>query len=191
VTLGALEWIDLQSAVDYLETRDDVDPERIGAFGLSLGGSVAILAAAKDPRIRAVVADSAFSDATNVISRGFKLIFHLPSFPFAPITVRFAEWKTGARVHAIRPANVIGQISPRPILLIQGEEDSLVTPKNASENFAAAREPKEIWWVPGADHVEASAIMREEYEDRIVAFFCRALNVLVEDQTGAGTRARQ
>src|ERR1035441_4878208 len=60
VTLGALEYLDLISAVAYLTTRADVDPDRIGALGLSLGGSTTLLAAASDPRIKAVVDDSGF-----------------------------------------------------------------------------------------------------------------------------------
>ena len=46
---------DLLRCVDYLEIRDDVDPERIGCAGLSLGGEMAMWLCAMDPRIRATV----------------------------------------------------------------------------------------------------------------------------------------
>jgi hypothetical protein len=46
---------DVMRLVDYLETRDDVDPKRIGLFGISKGGIEAYLTAAVDPRIAAVV----------------------------------------------------------------------------------------------------------------------------------------
>ncbi|WP_417649362.1 alpha/beta hydrolase, partial [Enterobacter hormaechei] len=49
-------WIwDLQRVVDYLLTRPDVDPARIGIIGHSLGGKMALYGAAFDPRIKAVV----------------------------------------------------------------------------------------------------------------------------------------
>lgn len=51
------DWVkDLQAAVDYLETRADVDPKKIGAFGLSSGGTAILEAAVVDPRFRALVA---------------------------------------------------------------------------------------------------------------------------------------
>ncbi|ADV83297.1 alpha/beta hydrolase family protein [Terriglobus saanensis] len=45
---------DVQMVLNYLEKRDDLDAERIGLFGQGSGGSIAILAAAADPRIRAL-----------------------------------------------------------------------------------------------------------------------------------------
>ncbi len=175
VTLGAKEKIDLCSAVDYLVSRSDVDPDRIGAMGLSLGGSVSILATANDRRIKALVNDSGFSSASSIISTSYHKLFHLPSFPFAPVTVKIAEWRTGARVGDVQPVEVIGSISPRPILFIHGTDDSLVLPEYAEENFAAAGQPKEIWWVEGAEHVEASTLKTAEYQRRIITFFSHAL----------------
>ena len=64
VTLGALEQLDLMSAVDYVTGRIDVDPAGIGALGVSLGGSTTLLAAASDPRMKAVVDDSGFERCT-------------------------------------------------------------------------------------------------------------------------------
>jgi fermentation-respiration switch protein FrsA (DUF1100 family) len=175
VTLGAHEQYDLVSAVDYLVTRPDVDPHKIGALGVSLGGSVTILAAAQDPRIAAVVDDSGFSDASNVVSTSFQKFVHIPAFPFAPITVWFAEKRTGAKVSEVRPVAVIGKISPRPILIIHGLADTSVPPDNSTRNFAAAGEPKEIWWVPGAEHVRALEVDPDEYKRRVTKFFIDAL----------------
>lgn len=177
VTLGAQEQIDLLSAVDYLTNRQDVDQDRIGALGVSLGASVTILAAAQDTRIRAIVADSGFSDATNVISNSFHRFMHLPAFPFAPVTVKFAEWRTGCSVHEIRPVDVIGQLSPRPILIIHGKDDSLVPPENSEQNFESAGQPKQIWWVPEAEHVEAAVLDPMMYGTRVSEFFRLSLGI--------------
>ncbi|MGA7670724.1 MAG: alpha/beta hydrolase [Nitrolancea sp.] len=181
VTLGAKEQTDLASAVDYLVTRTDVDPNRIGALGVSLGGSVTILAAARDKRIGAIVDDSGFSAASNVISTSFEKFLHIPAFPFAPVTVKIAEWRTGASVHQVRPVKVIGSISPRPIFIIHGTADTVVPPENSEQNFDAAGQPKQIWWVPGAGHVEARTLDPNEYQLRVIQFFHQSLDVSIAE----------
>src|SRR5436190_9401153 len=55
VTLGFKERWSVMGAARYLRTRPDVDPERIGALGVSMGAATAIMAAAEDPTIKAVV----------------------------------------------------------------------------------------------------------------------------------------
>src|SRR5919202_383780 len=110
VTLGALEQLDLVSAVSYVAARHDVDKRRIGALGLSLGGATTILAAARDRRIRAVVDDSGFSDAPGVIAASFTHFIGLPAFPFAPITVQIAEWRGGGGINAGGPPGGDGTI---------------------------------------------------------------------------------
>jgi fermentation-respiration switch protein FrsA (DUF1100 family) len=175
VTLGALEKKDLMSAVDYLTTRPDVNPDRIGALGLSLGASTTILAAAEDPRIRAVVEDSGFSDAPNVIDTSFEHFIGLPAFPFAPITIAIAARRVGQDINSVRPMDEIARISPRPLLVIHCKGDKVVPPDNSERNFKAAGEPKEIWWLPGGGHIKGHTIAPEEYERRVDEFFDRAL----------------
>lgn len=175
VTLGALEHKDLISAVDYLTTRPDVDRSHIGAWGISLGASTTILAAAEDQRIRTVVGDSGFSDAPRVIATSFETFIHLPAFPFAPITVAIAEWRAGVSIVGVRPVESISKIAPRPILLIHNRGDHVVTPDNSSRNFEAAREPKQILWIPNGKHADGHTIDREEYERRVTEFFRQTL----------------
>ncbi|HET7038087.1 MAG TPA: alpha/beta hydrolase [Thermomicrobiaceae bacterium] len=175
VTLGALEQHDLVAVIDYLAARPGVDPARIGALGVSLGGSTTILAAARDARIRAVVDDCGFSDAPSVIASSFEHFVHLPRFPFALLTVRLAEWRAGTTVHSVRPVDVVGRLSPRPLLIIHGTADIHVPPEHSDALFAAAGEPKELWWVPDVAHAEARQATGAAYERRVVEFFARAL----------------
>jgi uncharacterized protein len=171
VTLGVLEQQDLISLVSYLAGRQDVDVHRIGVLGISMGGAIAILAAAKDKRISAVVDDSGFSDAPRVIAASFEHFIHLPAFPFAPVTVAIADLRAGIDVTRVRPEDVIGEISPRPLLVIHENGDMIVPVANSTRNFAAARQPKELWLVEGTGHGNAHTIARSEYEDRVTKFF--------------------
>ena len=175
VTLGALEPLDLVSAVDYLTTRDDIDQNRIGALGLSLGAATTILAAADDRRIGAVVADSSFSDAYSVISSGFQHFIGLPAFPFATITLAFAQVRAGIDLKRVRPIDVVGRISPRPILIIHCKEDRQIPPDHSQRIFNAARAPKEVWWIPTGGHIDGHVVAGPEYERRVVDFLNQAL----------------
>jgi pimeloyl-ACP methyl ester carboxylesterase len=95
VTLGFYEQQDVLAAVEYLKNRDDVDMDRVGVLGISMGGVVAILAAAQEPAIKSVVADSPFESAEQAIEEGFTRVVGLPTFPFAPITLQFIKWRLG------------------------------------------------------------------------------------------------
>ncbi len=175
VTLGVLEQRDMLALVKYLAGRQDVGAKRIGVLGISMGGATAILAAAQDQRIRAVVDDSGFSDATRVIAASFEHFVHLPAFPFAPVTVAIADLRAGIDVTRVRPMDVIGKISPRPVLIIHEADDLVVPAANSERNFAAAREPKELWLTPGAEHGQAHTAAKAEYESKVTKFFAAAL----------------
>jgi uncharacterized protein len=175
VTLGAFEQRDLLSVIDWVASMRDVDTTRIGVLGISMGGATAILAAAKDQRIGAVVDDSGFSDAPRVIAASFEHFIHLPAFPFAPLTVAIADLRAGINVSQVRPMEVIAQISPRPVLIIHEVQDSVVPVDNSERNFGAARQPKELWLVPGTGHGNAHTVARSDYERKVTNFFAHAL----------------
>jgi hypothetical protein len=68
------------------------------------------------------------------------------------------------------------RISPRAVLFIYGEHGQGGTERRPNQGFyAEAREPKEIWEVPGAQHVGGITTQPAEYERRVIAFFDRAL----------------
>ena len=174
-TLGAAERFDLIAAVDYLESRPDVDPERIGVYGASLGGATAILGAGLDERLRAVAAEGAFSDGDSVIASSFERYIGLPAFPFGPVTKRVAEWRAGEHLDDARPVDAIARITDRPVLLIHGVDDDSVPPDHTERNLAAGGDNIDVWWVPGARHFDAHIVVRDEYADRIVTFFEESL----------------
>ena len=175
VTIGARESSDLVSAVDYLAARPDVDAHNIGAFGLSLGGAVTILAAARDTRMKAVVDDSGFSDAVSEIGNSFEHFIHLPAFPFARISVAIAELRAGVNVTGIRPIDVVKKIGPRPLFIIHCAADTVVPPSHSRMLFDAAAEPKQLWLLPQGGHIAARTLDPAEYARRVTNFFDGAL----------------
>ena len=177
-TLGPLEVQDMLAALSYLLGRPDVDPERIGAIGCSMGAGVVLGAAAREPALRAVVAESVYAELGQVWERFGRISIRGTSLSWswgAPMRWAAHMW-TGERPSAYAPVRLIDQISPRPLLLIHGELDhGSTTVADAQRLYAAAGEPKELWIVPDGGHCTAHALENEAYEARVTAFFARAL----------------
>jgi len=175
VTFGAREQDDLVSVVDYLVSRPDVDRDRLGALGFSMGGATTLLTAAREPRLKAVVADSAWSDVRHWLRPSVGDSFVHPRDRFTALSLKLAELRTGTDLDDLRPAEVIGRISPRPLLLVHGSGDAVVPAAEAERNFAAAKEPKKLVIVPGAGHGETIAPGEPSTQSDVLEFFDRAL----------------
>ena len=169
-TLGYAEVEDVRGAVAYLLARPEVNAGRIGLVGTSMGGAVAIRAAARIPEIRAVVAQSTFSSLEENVSQGVRKLTGLPPFPFAPLVVWFGEREAGVRLRQVRPVDDLAQIAPRAILFMHGEEDPVVDVSNSLRLYEAAREPKALVLVPGAGHGGLMAADPAAFERQVVGF---------------------
>jgi dipeptidyl aminopeptidase/acylaminoacyl peptidase len=177
VTYGYSETDDVLAAVDYLLSRPDVDPQRIGILGGSLGAATALRATARSTHLRAVVAESTFTSLEDEVASSFKTFSGLPAFPFAPLVVAFAQWQTGLHISEVRPIDDIVSIAPRPVFIIHGTEDGIIPAEQGLRLYQAAGEPKELWMVDGMGHRSALGIFPDEYEKRVISFFDKALGV--------------
>jgi uncharacterized protein len=173
-SLGAFESWDLEGAIDFLRKQKPDKARRLGVFGLSMGGAVSLTVAAQRPEVEAVVADSAFSSFNDVVARFARLFYHVPRYPLIPVTLLFTKLRLGVNPEAYSPIHHMHKISPRPVFLIQGDRDVRMPPSEGARLFAAAKEPKLLWTVSGADHGETAALGGREYEDKILDFFQRA-----------------
>lgn len=170
-TRGWLEVNDLLGAVAYIQRRSDVDPNRIGVYGFSIGGQVAIRAAAQTDTIKAVIADGAstsnFRDEPPRVS-----VKEWIDYPGNWLYYIMLSWFSGVPTP---PAvlDVIATISPRPLLLIatgQGLEQ-----RQIRRYYDAAHEPKALWEIPETGHGGGFAAHPQEYADRMTAFYKDAL----------------
>lgn len=179
-SLAYKEIPDLHAAIAYVSSR--IPRARIGIIGYSMGAAVAILVAASNSSVAAVVADSAFATMRDVIAHQFRRR-NLPPHLVLPLTEEYNRWRYGYRFAAVRPIDVVGEVSPRPILIIHGALDSTTPLSHASRLYDAAAEPKELWIVEGAEHCGAYFDNRTAYVARVSDFFARAL----PRPEGAGT----
>ncbi len=169
-TFGYYEALDVEAALDFALSQPGV--ERVGAWGGSMGGATVIMAAARRPEIGAVVADSAYAALADELEIMVRLALLRPLVRF------FAEREVGISIHDVRPEEVIGHISPRPVFIIQGLADTTVPPESGERLYNAAGEPKSLWVEPDVGHLEMMRKFPAEYERRITTFFDQALLTL-------------
>jgi alpha-beta hydrolase superfamily lysophospholipase len=176
IGLGATEPRDIMEAVQTAGEAFRTD--HVAVLGISLGAGAAILAAADDPRISAVVADSAWTDQYFQLARLGVVDIGPFRLPLPPLGVVAVNAMVGADVTRARPLDAIARISPRPILLIHSaDDDNGTTPvAGARKLFAAAGEPKDLWVAPRGGHVGAINAFPDEYRSRVLAFLDSALH---------------
>lgn len=162
-TLGYYEALDVEAALEYGLQQANV--EHIGAWGGSMGGVAVLEATARREEIEAVVIDSAFATLED------ELKWVVTSNIFLPFVRFFAEKETGVKLDILRPVDRIKAISPRPIMIIQGEEDNMIPVDSAQKLYEAAGDPRYLWTEVGVNHVGMYSMYPEMYEDVVVNFF--------------------
>lgn len=175
ITFGHAEIQDLDAWYAYEVAHAGVDVHEVGIFGGSMGGSIAIQYAARNPRIAAVIADCAFSSLNDTVDTSVKFFTGLPPFPFAPMIVFWTEREAGFHASEIDAKQWIPHIAPRPIFLLQGGADVVVSRESGERLFEAAGGPKELWYDAEVGHAQFLDKRPEEFERRVVAFYDKNL----------------
>jgi fermentation-respiration switch protein FrsA (DUF1100 family) len=168
-TWGYHEVRDVEAALSFALEQKGV--RHISALGQSMGAVTILRAAAQRTEIEAVVLDSAFPTIEEMVVRV------IASPIMRPIMRFVVERATGLTADDLRPIDDISYISPRPVFLLQGGQDSVIPPDSAQRFFDAAGEPRRLWIGEGAGHVEMYDRMPDEYLRRVTAFFYEMLEV--------------
>lgn len=171
ITFGKKEIVDMDTRHQYLLTRTDIDLNKIGILGESMGGMISIMHTAQNPNIRALALHCSFSSVDAMAAKGVKLVIGLPPFPFANLIVWWGEQIAGFKSPEIDAARWIRQISPRPVFIMMGSQDDHIPIESGQWLHDAANEPKEYCFVPEAGHHGIPEVEPEEYERRVTEFF--------------------
>jgi fermentation-respiration switch protein FrsA (DUF1100 family) len=171
ITFGYLESRDVSGALELL--RKEVPGDRIGVIGESLGAAAFVLAKER-PTVSAVPLESMYSTIDQALSNRLRL--HLGSLGpvLAPLFEMLLQPRLGITAADLRPIDRIGGLDA-PVFIIAGTRDEHTTPQETEAIFAAALQPKQLWLVPGAAHVDLHDFAKEEYERRILGYFAKYL----------------
>jgi hypothetical protein len=169
-TYGLREADDVAGAVDYLLHRADVNGQKIGALGISLGAQAALRGALKTDCLRALVLEGLGPVTLGDHGGRPKSLLRWLNYPFNWIYYRMYEFMIGGKDTSV--IEEIGRIAPRPILMIASGENDMYFNRLF---FQATNAPRELWELPAGEHGAAILQDSHEYIRRVVGFFNKAL----------------
>ena len=167
-SVGQYEVRDLLGAVDYVHSRQELNP-KVALLGFSMGAATAILAGAAEPSVAAVVADAPFADLTRYLEANFSVWTGLPAVPFNRTILAVTPIVTGLQPEKVSPVQVVSKFDGRPLLLIHGEADDDIAPENSLE-LQQAYPAAELLRVAEARHVKSYQQDPKRYEAVVLKF---------------------
>lgn len=169
-SMGYYELEDALAAFAFVSEQPETDPLRIGLYGHSMGGAIAVRAMANLPEARVLVASAAYDDFLAVTQDGVRIRTGLPSFPFAQVIVWMTGRAAGADLFSVRPIEDMAQVGPRPVLILHGERDPIVPVSHGRRLYEIADEPKAAYIVEQAGHLSLFYVDEAAYTERILDF---------------------
>lgn len=173
VSMGVHETKDIEAMINFLEKQYRF--KHFGILSNSMGANAALLTAAKDKRIVAVVCDSPFTSLVDVVElRGKRDFSFLPDWFF----------KLGFKVMELRLKIKTSQADGRlalqkinfPVFFIQGTQDDLDGTRFAKELLKFSPKGSQLWEVPGAQHYKNFETSPTEYKKRVLRYFEKQLS---------------
>ncbi|MGB9718549.1 MAG: alpha/beta hydrolase family protein [Thermoproteota archaeon] len=160
--------IDLRRAVDYLETRGEIDVERIGYVGGSMGGILGAIFIGVEPRVKAA--------ALLVAGGNMSLMIMRSQHPAIPAIRKYLEEQgityreLQESLNPVDPLNFIGKFAPRPVAFHFGKNDRIVPAEAGEQLYKAAGEPKQVYWYDSGHNLPLELVVA-----RILDFMDREL----------------
>ena len=176
VSSGWHERMDALGAYDYLISRG-VSSDEIGLHGVSMGAGAACLAAAEEPRIRALSLDTPYANASEMILRETSFRTRLPSWfakAFIPCAVFMGRRLYDIDVEGMAPEKAVSQLD-YPVSVIYGTEDSRIPPEHSQRVFDASAKGSRLWVVEGVGHAGSFVENKAEYAERVAEYFLSRL----------------
>ena len=163
---------DIQAAVTYLLSRKEINPERIGAVGLSLGAHVILQAAAQNSSLKALVCDGAsYNTMEDVLPLPPEYRLMYVGAPMWWMTDRMSDLMSGVRAEPF--IVLVKKIAPRPILFISSNQEPEPFMNRRLREHAGPT--AQLWELPDTGHVGGIFGHPQEYKQRMLSFFDAAL----------------
>jgi pimeloyl-ACP methyl ester carboxylesterase len=175
-SMGLWEQRDVTRMLDWVVATKN--PSWIGMVGNSMGAATALAVAAGDPRVEALILDSAHADVVTSFGNAMEEDFNYPGGPAAWVLAQGVSAQVGGDITTTDPVRHIGRLGDRPVLLTAGANDQVDTPTEATErNVRAALDAGvtvEVTYCQGARHGQVIEQCPDAWASTARAFFDRA-----------------
>lgn len=171
ITFGYREAEGVRSALHFL--NQTLPHERTAVIGVSLGAASLVLANC-NPTPSAVVLESMYPTIDEAVADRLGLRLGALGAKLSPLLLWQLPLQLGISPEQLRPIDHISELRA-PVLIVAGTEDRHTLVEETKSIFAAAGEPKELWLVEGAAHVDLHAFNPQAYESRVSSFLSRYL----------------
>lgn len=169
---GYFEQNDVLGAFDFL-VRKGTSPREIGIIGFSMGAATSILAAEKEPNIRALVSDSTYADVSDLIVQEVSRTTPIPNWivpVFIPGTKAAAQILYGIKISALIPEYSARKIS-FPIFFIHAADDERIPVGHSERVLKNSHKDSQLWVVHKVEHSDAFIGYPDTYTTKVIAYF--------------------
>jgi len=172
-TFGGREWMDVMAAIESVRS-DAALSDDVVLWGCSQGAATALLAAERDPTLRAVIAESSFLSLEDTFTRYAEQAYRIPRFPFVLLSLFWFRVLTGVRIEAVDPARAVRNAPEVPILFIGSKEDRFMPPEVQEALYANSAHPDSALWIsPRGGHSMVYVVDGNAYRREVKAFLSR------------------
>ncbi|MBT2644214.1 alpha/beta hydrolase [Bacillus sp. ISL-41] len=170
-------WHDRKDYVRWSEfLAEEAGADEIFLHGFSMGAATVLMASGEKlpEQVKGIIADSGYTTVLEELSHQLKYMYNLPAFPVMQVTSVITKIRAG---YTFAEASAIDSVSNNklPLLIIHGDKDALVPTEMGKRIFEKANSDKELWIVQGAGHTEAYTIAEQEYQEKLKAFWTKAI----------------
>ncbi len=165
ITVGHLEKRDARAAVEFARSVHPNEP--LGVLGVSLGGVAALLSSPLG--IDALILESVYPSLNDAVHNRVAAKLGPLSLIPAELLLMQLQPRLGISRSQLRPIDHLANVNC-PVFVMSGTEDRHTTPAETRRLFEIARQPKELWLVDGAAHVDLYRVSPKAYAARVMGF---------------------
>jgi uncharacterized protein len=180
--LSEYEVEDIQSALKFVASRDDLKDQPLGLFGISRGAGASLAVAAQHNDIKCIACEGTYSShlLMSLYSERWVSLFAPAGrgdlYPqwHVELTLAGARWLIQRKRHFrfVKLERYLPKLKDRKVLMIVGKRDSYARPEIAEQIYTELESPtSEYWMVPGARHNQARDMDPAAYDNRLITFF--------------------